>query len=930
MRMTPELWRKAKPIFHRALKVPLGGRAQWLADACGSDESLRRELSILLEASEHDRQTLAGPVDDTPTIPEKADRPFDRGRRILRRFEIVRHIGAGGMGDVYEATDLELGRVALKTIRNDIADNTEMIERFKREVQIARKLTGRHVCRIHELFVVEEEGFEKHRAFLTMEFLDGITLTEKIRNAGPVKWQEALAIGLEICDGLQTIHEAGIIHRDLKSRNIMLALRNGVTCVVLMDFGLAREISPVATMNGLTARDVIVGTPAYMAPEQFEGRRLSPATDIYALGVVLYELVTGEYPFATRSTLGPRASRDPRLIPATSIQPGLPRHVDDVISKCLEFDSAQRYQSADEVAEELKGRDSLSAWLRQRKLILRLGVLATVLVFCGLLLVPSCRERLRGIVFSSPEKHIVVLPFEMPDDGSASAALADGLMDSLSGRLSNAITTNKDLWVVPASEVRRRKVSDPGTALREFGATIAIKGRFERNGSETRLALTVIDTKRMAEIGFADVVVEDGDLALLQHASVVQLGRLMNVSLDGEDVTARLEPTNRSAYEDYLSALGYIQRFDKPGNLDRAISLLQNIIKTDPHSTLSLARLSQAFVLRYKLDSDASWLRDAGKYAEEALKLDGRVPLAHTAMAQVQEHTGHTDLAIEEFQHAIDLDPRDVDAISGLAGAYQSLGRYSDAEAAFRKAAALRPEDWSGHNNLGNFYSQLGRFEGAIQEYNRAIELAPDNAGVYSNLGQAYLSSADPKMRAQAEGALKRSIEIMPTYVAYANLGNLYGIEHRFSESSSMTLKALQLNDQDYDVWNNLAEDYEWMGDGANAKTARDKTMKLLKEAIAVNPGDGDGTALEAVLLAKAGERGKAIEKIQEALALSPDSQSSLASVADAYAILGDRPLATIYIRRALSKGLATEQLKSDPYIKEIVETQDLYGVKAY
>jgi serine/threonine protein kinase len=317
--MTPDLWQRLKPLFQAVLETPEADRSQFIVEACGDDRELREQLIALIKAN--GEQT--GP-DDSPIInlrdlfPMEA-RTFSAGDLVLGRFQIIRHLGTGGMGDVYEAMDLELGRIALKTIRADIAHSPAMLSRFKKEVQLARKISGPHVCRIHELFLMAGDPNGSSSALLTMEFLDGVTIADKLRQSGPFPWREAQKIALEICSGLQTIHEAGIIHRDLKSRNIMLASRKGSICAVLMDFGLAREFSTSTstTQTNLTERGAIIGTPDYMAPEQFEGRELSPATDVYALGIVLYELLTAKHPFAASSPIGAAVLRGRRPSPAS-------------------------------------------------------------------------------------------------------------------------------------------------------------------------------------------------------------------------------------------------------------------------------------------------------------------------------------------------------------------------------------------------------------------------------------------------------------------------------------------------------------------------------------------------------------------------------------------------------------------------------------
>ena len=534
--MTPALWERLKPLYHAALEMPEEERANFISNACADDNEVREELAALLKATGETTVFNDSPIFNLIDLFPKVTGKFPIGALILDRFRIVRHLGTGGMGDVYEATDLELGRIALKTIRSDIASSPDMMSRFRKEVQIARKISGPHVCRIHELFVLTGEKNGPHSAFLTMEFLEGVTLANKLRESGPLPWSEAQRISVDICNGLQTIHEAGIIHRDLKSQNIMLASRNEATCAVLMDFGLARELSihTSSPLTDLTQPGGIVGTPNYMAPEQFEGKELTPATDVYALGIVLYELVTGKHPFEASSPIEAAVLRGRRPCLASSIRPGLPRRLDEIICKCLEFDVERRYHSAKELAEDLQSHLFSVAWLRRRWHRVLGVTTAVVLLLSSLFLIPAFRERLQGILFSSREKHIAVLPFDLAGDEPDTVALGDGLMDSLAGKLSNLSGANQSLWVVPASEVRHRKVDDPSSALREFGATIAVKGRFERHGQEADLNLTLIDTKKMREIGYADVENQNGDLASLQDEAVTRLARLTNISTNTE------------------------------------------------------------------------------------------------------------------------------------------------------------------------------------------------------------------------------------------------------------------------------------------------------------------------------------------------------------------------------------------------------------
>jgi len=302
------------------------------------------------------------PMGNLSLIADEPDRSFRPGEIFLGRFRIVRLLGRGGMGEVFEAEDLQLGRIALKTIRPDIANSSHALDRFRREVQLARKVSGQQVCRIYELFLVPAGGHNAATAFLTMEYLDGVTLADKLKKSGPFSRQEGLALALDICEGLQSIHQQGIVHRDLKSANIMLCNRGGQMRAIVMDFGLAFDGLPdVRECNDSTASvalastgsGVIAGTPAYMAPEQFEGKPVSAATDIYALGVVLYEIFTGLQPYAAATPVGAAIRRAKRPQPVSSMQ-RMPRHFDGVVERCLEYEQERRYQSADQVVRALR------------------------------------------------------------------------------------------------------------------------------------------------------------------------------------------------------------------------------------------------------------------------------------------------------------------------------------------------------------------------------------------------------------------------------------------------------------------------------------------------------------------------------------------------------------------------------------------------
>jgi tetratricopeptide (TPR) repeat protein len=354
--MTPELWQRLKPLYEAAIETPEELRAHFISEACRDDSLLKNELEKLLQSNTKGTFPLDDPLIRPGNLFRGNQKTFSVGQVLIERFQIVKHLGSGGMGDVYEALDLRLqkGRIALKVIRSSIAQNPAVLTRFKDEVILARRISGPNVCRIHEFFELLDPSKTECVAFLTMEFLEGITLSDRIE-AGLTPLGEASLIAMQLCAALQSIHGASVIHRDLKPRNIMLVPDNGSKRAVVMDFGLAHAASGASlteeTRN--TVPGTIMGTPEYMAPEQFEGREVTPATDIYALGLVLYELVTGKRMYAASTPFAAAVRRGRRPDAPSSIRPGLPPAWDDVIAKCLEFDAERRYQNVGEVIDAL-------------------------------------------------------------------------------------------------------------------------------------------------------------------------------------------------------------------------------------------------------------------------------------------------------------------------------------------------------------------------------------------------------------------------------------------------------------------------------------------------------------------------------------------------------------------------------------------------
>ena len=856
------------------------------------------------------------------------------GERI-GNYQILGKVGAGGMGVVYKALDLKLERtVALKFLPHDLGVGEVQKEQFLREAKAASAFDHTNIGVIHGL---EESG--DGQLFIVMAYYEGETLAQKIRR-GFLPASEAADIAIQMTRGLAEAHARNIVHRDIKPSNVIITSQN---VAKIVDFGLARVFSTPSATQSLG----IAGTVAYMSPEQALGESVDQRSDIWSLGVVLAEMLTGKHPFQ-RDTL-------PSVMVAMMNQPpepmeGVPAELQQIIYRALAKDPANRYQSCKELLAGLEkvrsqirvddaaptqsvrskdfqkyvehasssARFPAAAHPRRARWLLATASILAVLIG-GSLSVPSFRERIEGVVFGSSEKHIAVLPFDNIGSNPANELVAEGLMDSLTSRLSNLEEGQQSLWVVPASVVRRRKVDDPALALRELGATLVVKGSIQREGQDVRLTLNLINTKTLRQIGSVALEDRTGDLATLQDEAVSRLARLMNINVTAAMLSTTGGSVAPAAYESYLKALGYIQRYDKAGNLDLAISSLESAVKTDPRFALGYAELGEAYRLKYQLDQNPKWVDEASANCQRAEQLNDRLPAVYVTLGRIHDDLGKHDLALQEYQHALQLNPRDADALNGMAHAYEGAGRLSEAEATYKKAAALRPDYWDGYNSLGVFYSRQRRYQDALAQYRHAAELTPDNAQIYANIGAAYFDMGDPKVLPEAENALKKSIELSPSYPAYANLGYLYLAEKRYAESAATTEKALQLNDKNFQVWANLALAYGWLKQNDKAAAARERELKLVEETARVQAQNPRVQSALAILYAQKMLRDKALTRIEAALALAPDNPSVLADVGQAYENLGDRRQALHYVTAALQKGFPIDRLKLVPDLQSLL-----------
>ena len=838
---------------------------------------------------------------------------MDVGRTVTH-YRISTALGSGGMGVVYKAEDLRLKRpVALKFLSPELTRDESAKRRFKIEAQAASALEHPNICNIHEI-----DETPDGRLFICMAYYDGETLDRTLKR-GPLAVDEAMRVVADVADGLARAHKSGIIHRDIKPANLMLTRDRDVK---ILDFGLAKlRGSTRFTRSGTT-----VGTCCYMSPEQAQGEEVDARSDIFALGVVLYELLAGRAPFyADReaAVLYQIANTDPK--PVSDFRPEANPKLQQIIDKALQKDPAARYQSVSELRDDIRSvaGGAKPTWAKLPHHYLRLAAILTTVagVSAGAMLVPASRDWIRHLISRTPESmHVAVLPFENVSQDPAEQAFCDGLMETLSAQLTRLGQSRGQLWVVPASVVRAEKIVSPTQAGNVLGVDLVITGAVQHLSDRIRVTLTLVEIEKGATPRQLNSAIIDNvttGISALQDETVMRMADMMNMRvLPGERTLIEAGNTTVSvAYDYYLQGLGYVRRYETEGNLDRAIAAFSMAIDHDSSYALAHAGLGEAYWRQYSDTKDPQWIEPALEHARRAVALDSMVAPAHVTLGLVWSGTNHAESAIPEFERALALEPTSADAYRGLADAYANAGAPEKAEATFRKAIELKPDYWGGYNDFGRFYYGRSEYAKAIPQFRKVIDLNPGNKFGYLNLGACYYYSDNLDA---ARAMWERSLVAEPNYAAYSNLCALYYIKGRYTLAAERGEQALKLIDTNYTTWVNVANAYYWIpGKRDQAMDNYRQATHLMEGQRAITPRDPRLLASLAGLYALLGERDRALSDIDRALELAPDNTKVMYDAGHAHEQLGQREQAVAWIGKALDGDYPLSELEADPFMHE-------------
>jgi len=633
--------------------------------------------------------------------------------------------------------------------------------------------------------------------------------------------------------------------------------------------------------------------------------------------------------------------------PITSLRSGVPLELEAIVNKCLEKDSTERYQTSADLIADLKrlnrdmttGKTSISAATATypaptatlphpfprllRRIAIPAGAVILALIF--LLVLPPTRKVVQnwlGFEIIPAEKSLAILPLTVVGGDADERAFCEGLVETLTSKLTQLEQFQKKLWVLPSLDVRQSGITSPSEARRVFRLTAAVKGSYKRIGDMFNLTLKLVDTKTLRELKSQIMTDHIANISALQEDAIFKLVEMLGVELQPQirSLLTSGGTTIPGAYESYLQGLGYMERNEREENRETAISLFKRAIEQDPHYALAYAGLGEAYGRKYELTKDSELLEKARSSCNRAIEISDSLALVHVRLGIIYGEAVQYEDAIKEFEQALLDDPVNFAALQELAFAYENLGRLEKAEETYKEAIKLKPSYWRGYSLLGYFYYIYGRNAEAEKMYRRSILLMAENDLDYNNLIAIYylLGQND-----RAEAVFEKSIAIKPSSDAYSNMGLIYFMQRRYADALAMYEEAIELGvgEDTHVIWANLADSYRYTpGYSEKAPEAYQHAIQLAEKELEIDSGNAQLRSSLAVFYAKAGDSKNALAEISEARRLAPNDVPILLDCVLVFEIVNQRDQAIKALQEYMERGGS---------IKEVRDHPDLSGLRA-
>jgi serine/threonine protein kinase/tetratricopeptide (TPR) repeat protein len=777
---------------------------------CGAKLEADKEFSLL------QTETLQIPVQELNT-----------GSTFAGRYQVIEELGRGGMGKVYKVVDTKIKeKVALKLIRPEVASDRDTIERFSNELRLARKIRHKNVCGMYDLG--EAEGLH----FITMEYVHGEDLKSMIRMSGSLSLGMLLSVGKQICDGLSEAHGLGVVHRDLKPQNIMID-KNGNAKI--MDFGIARSVRE----RGITGPSVLIGTPEYMSPEQAEGKEVEHRSDIYSLGVILYEMATSRVPFEGETALAiamkhkGETPKDPK-----KLNPNIPADLSGVILKCLEKDKAKRYQSGSDVHSELEKVEKgiptaervvpsrkaatsreITVTLKWKKLLLPIAAALAVLVI-GLIVWRLVLHK-KSSVSLAHVRSIAVMPFEDLSPGKDQGYICEGLADELITRFIGVEGLR-----IPA---RASTFLLRGRGPREIGQKLAVDavldGTLLRADQKIHVNIQIVDARNGYGLWSGKFEGNEKGLFNLRDEIALKIIDSLKVSLLGEarSKVVKNYTENLEAYNLFLQGRHFWNK-RMTDDVMKAIDYFNRAVALDPNFALAYVGLADSYLVlpAYEEYRTSEALPKAKAAVSKALAIDDMLAEAHTSLACFKEMEMDYPAAEIEFRGALDLNPNYPTGRQWYSNFLQRMGRLDESLVEIKRALELDPLSLIINVSLASVYSDRKEVDRAIEQSRKTLELDPGFAQGQWMLGICLQQKG---MLEEAVAELeKANLLYGSSPVVLGDLGNAYAASGEKAKAMEVVSTLKEFLQRGYTVKYEIALVYLGLGD-------KDKAFEWLGKA---------------------------------------------------------------------------------------------------
>ena len=827
-------------LVREALRTPPAQRESFLLASCHQDKELYSEVSEIVEWEERMggfmRDPLVGLIDL-----EALDRPFKPGQVVAERFEIIREVGDGGMGVVYEAYDRKRQqRIAIKCAKLGY-------ERLSPELHGALKVRHPNVCLVNEIHTAATDLGKLD--FLTMEFLDGETLLSRL-SRGKLEHDEALKLAHQLCSGLAEAHRCGVVHCDLKPANIILVSgKNEELRAVITDFGLAVD------QDGNT--DLIGGTPSYMAPELMQDGKGSPASDIYSLGVILHEVVAGAKPIPATEN-----GDAPLLFTPGGVVRQLPRIWADAIRPCLET-----------LPEKRPSAEQILTVLHRKPIYLRPWVAIAALIFlaAGAFLWQPIYEFVRP-----PDVSLAILPVQGTVDLQH---IGEGVLHDVAERLAHEPRGKPKFLLIPLATVQNKSVRSPEQAQSLLHATHVLQLELRRDGNGFAAEAAVVDLKSQAHVRDYSGHFSEADLGDLPGG----LTGTITASLRLKRATLP-ESISPDAVAAYKAGRNYLR--EGRYSFDQAIVQFQKAAQQDAHSPLPQAGLVEAYLSKYRVQNDSQALRQAAVHLQAAEKLDSDLPSVRLAAAWFNIFSNKNAQAREDCSRALELDPGNAQAWMLCGFLYDIEGIDSKSLEYFHKAIALDPTYFRPYQFLGGFYNVRAQYAEAEAQYRKEVEFALNDLDGLSDLGSVLTEQGK---YAEAEEIFRKALNIRATPASLNDLGATLAFMGRDAEALPYYRHATVLEASNYMYWINIGDVERRLGNSDAAKLAYRKGLALTSAHLEINLNSYLIRAHMAYIQARLGQKDNARSGIAQALQSPDKDKLILLCGIQTYEALGDR-----------------------------------------